>query len=74
MGIETEGSYIPACAIVATFLVGLAVIASLMLRRIIRAYLGDEGVDVPATMTLLLTAIMIVLCVVSSWVALRAPN
>ena len=66
--------YVPACAIVAIFLLGLAVIASLLLRRIIRAYLGDQGIDLPATMAFLLIAVIMALCIGSSWVALLAPD
>jgi hypothetical protein len=74
MGIESLIYFVPACAIVAVFLVGLAVIASLLLRRIIRAYVGDQGVDVPATMAFLLMTVMMVICIGCSWIALHAPD
>ncbi|MCP4538772.1 MAG: hypothetical protein GY832_16685 [Chloroflexi bacterium] len=74
MGIELLNGYAIPCVIVATFLVGMTVIASRFLKRIIRAYLGDEGVDLPATVSFLLIVVMIVFCAISSWAAFLAPD
>ena len=74
MDLESLRYYTLSCAFVLLFLTGLAVVAFLLLRRIIRAYVGDQGVDVPATLAFCLVAFTIFVCAGGTWVALLAPD
>lgn len=74
MDLESLSYYAFPCVTILAFLVGLAAIASLLLKRIIRACVGDQGVDIPATLALCLIAFMIFVCVGGTWVALNAPD
>jgi hypothetical protein len=74
VGLEPIQRIVLAWGTFLVFLIGLAVIVFLLLRRVIRAYVGDQGVDLPATLALCLIAIVLVVCVGATWVAFHAPD
>ena len=56
------------------FLATLVIIALRLLKRVVRAYVGDQGIDLPATLGLCLVIFMIFFCSSVTWVALSAPD
>ena len=56
------------------FFAGLLIIGFLLARRILRAYAGDKGIDVPATIAFVIVSYTVFICAIASWVAYHAPD